>query len=141
VRITARPTPSPTTDPRGATSPARIAIYTVGLGDDGTLLHALGDHVDGLVVAAFGAGHVPMACVDALSDLAKRMPVVLATRTGSGPVLRQTYGFPGSESDLLGRGLISGSALDPIKARIVLQLLLMTAADRNQIIQAFSTVS
>jgi L-asparaginase len=141
VRITARPALSPVIDPHSGTTPAHIAIYTVGLGDDGTLLPALGDHVDGLVVAAFGAGHVPMACVDALSDLAKRMPVVLATRTGSGPVLRRTYGFPGSESDLLERGLISGSTLDPIKARILLQLLLMTTTDKDQITQAFSTVS
>lgn len=141
VRITARPSAAAAIDPRSATVPTRTAIYTVGLGDDGTLLHALGDHADGLVVAAFGAGHVPMACVDALSDLAKRMPVVLVTRTGSGPVLSKTYGFPGSESDLLGRGLISGSTLDPIKARILLQLLLMAAADQDQITQAFSTVS
>ncbi|MET7921979.1 asparaginase [Streptomyces avermitilis] len=140
VRITARPASSLTVDPRCVIAPAHTAIYTVGLGDDGTLLDALGDRADGLVVAAFGAGHVPMACVDTLSDLTKRMPVVLATRTGSGPVLRRTYGFPGSESDLLERGLISGSALDPIKARVLLQLLLMTAADTDQIAQAFSTV-
>ncbi|MEU1407855.1 asparaginase [Streptomyces sp. NPDC005728] len=141
VRIMARPSNYPAIDPRSAMVPARTAIFTVSLGDDGTLLPAVGDHVDGLVVAAFGAGHVPMACVDALSDLAKRMPVVLATRTGSGPVLRQTYGFPGSESDLLKRGLISGGTLDPFKARVLLQLLLMTSADTDQIVQAFSTVS
>lgn len=141
VRLTTRPNTFPVIDPHGVTAPARTAVFTVGLGDDGTLLPVLGDHVDGLVVAAFGAGHVPMACVDALSDLAKRMPVVLASRTGSGPVLQQTYGFPGSESDLLGRGLISGSTLDPIKARVLLQLLLMTAADKDQIAQAFSAVS
>jgi L-asparaginase len=82
-----------------------------------------------------------MACVDALTDLAKRMPVILATRTGSGPVLRHTYGFPGSESDLLARQLISASTLDPVKARILLQLLLMTAADKDQIAKAFSAIS
>lgn len=141
VRIMARPSNSLTVAPHDATTPARTAIVTVGLGDDGTVLRAVGDHVDGLVVAAFGAGHVPMACVDELSDLAKRMPVILATRTGSGPVLSQTYGFPGSESDLLTRGLISASTLDPIKARILLQLLLMTAADTEQIAQTFSTIS
>ncbi|MER6123035.1 asparaginase [Streptomyces sp. NPDC001795] len=141
VRILACPDASPTIDPRSATSSARTAIFTVGLGDDGTLLQVLGDHVDGLVVAAFGAGHVPMACVDTLTDLAKRMPVILATRTGSGPVLRQTYGFPGSESDLLTRGLISGSTLDPVKARILLQLLLMTSSDKDQITQTFDSVS
>ncbi|MFK0112498.1 asparaginase [Streptomyces sp. NPDC091217] len=141
VRILARPDSSPTIDPQGTTSSPRTTVFTVGLGDDGTLLQTLGDHVDGLVVAAFGAGHVPMACVDVLTDLAKRMPVILATRTGSGPVLKQTYGFPGSESDLLARGLISGSTLVPVKARILLQLLLMTGADKDQIAQAFSTIS
>lgn len=140
VRILACPDTSTTIDPRRAASSARTAIFTVGLGDDGTLLQVLGDHVDGLVVAAFGAGHVPMACVDALTDLAKRMPVILATRTGSGPVLRQTYGFPGSESDLLTRGLISGSTLDPVKARILLQLLLMTSSDKDQITQILGSV-
>jgi L-asparaginase len=141
VRITARPGKSPTFDPRGAATPACTAIVTVGLGDDGTILQAVGDKADGLVVAAFGAGHVPMACVDVLTDLPRRMPVVLATRTGSGPVLRQTYGFPGSESDLLARGLISANTLDPIKARILLQLLLMTSADTDQIAQSFSALS
>ncbi|MFH8419298.1 asparaginase [Streptomyces collinus] len=142
VRILARPDTAPTIAPQGVPAPAvRTTVFTVGIGDDGTLLKALGDHVDGLVVAAFGAGHVPMACVDALSDLAKRMPVILATRTGSGPVLRQTYGFPGSESDLLARGLISGSTLDPVKARILLHLLLMTGADKDKITQVFSTLS
>ncbi|MEU1853740.1 asparaginase [Streptomyces sp. NPDC019990] len=141
VRILARPAPAPTIDSRDATSSARTAIFTVGLGDDGALLHALGDHIDGLVVAAFGAGHVPRACVDALTDLAKRMPVILTSRTGSGPVLSKTYGFPGSESDLLSRGLIPGSTLDPVKARVLLQLLLMTTTDKDQIARAFSTVS
>ncbi|MFE1442964.1 asparaginase [Streptomyces sp. NPDC058739] len=140
VRILARPSNSPTIDPRGAATSARTAIFTVGLGDDGTLLQVLGDQVDGLVVAAFGAGHVPMACVDALTNLAKSIPVVLASRTGSGPVLRQTYGFPGSESDLLARGLISGNTLDPVKARVMLQLLLMTNADKEQVAQAFITI-
>ncbi|MFJ6509272.1 asparaginase [Streptomyces sp. NPDC091879] len=141
VRITARPTlASLTIDLRGASSPAHTTIYTVGLGDDGTLLNAVGDQAHGVVIAAFGAGHVPKACVDVLSDLAKRMPVILTTRTGSGPVLQRTYGFPGSESDLLERGLISGGTLDPVKARVLLQLLLMAGADTDRILHAFSTV-
>ncbi|GAA2426188.1 asparaginase domain-containing protein [Streptomyces coeruleofuscus] len=142
VRILARPDTAPTIVPQSAKAPAiRTTVFTVGIGDDGTLLQALGDHVDGLVVAAFGAGHVPMACVDALTDLAKRMPVILSTRTGAGPVLQQTYGFPGSESDLLARGLVSGSTLDPVKARILLHLLMMSGADKDQIVQIFSTLS
>ena len=141
VRILARPGAAPTIDRPSAGTSIRTTVFTVGIGDDGTLLQALGDHLDGLVVAAFGAGHVPMACVDALTDLAKRMPVILATRTGSGPVLQRTYGFPGSESDMLARGLISGSTLDPVKARILLHLLLMAGTDKDQITQVFSALS
>lgn len=103
IKGTATPSPRITSIPA---CHVRTALVTMALGDDGTVIEAIGAYVEGIVVAAFGAGHVPRACVPALEKLAARIPVILATRTGRGPILRKTYGFPGSESDLLGRGLI-----------------------------------
>lgn len=117
----------------------RVALVTVSLGDDGLLLDGLADRVDGVVVAGFGVGHVPQKMVPALEELADRVPVVLASRTGAGAGLAATYGFPGSERDLLSRGLIRAGFLDPLKARILLWTLLATGHDHAAVLEAFAT--
>ncbi len=50
------------------------------------------------------------------------MPVLLASRTQVGETLRGTYGFPGSERDLLARGISSAGWLNARKARVLLSL-------------------
>jgi L-asparaginase len=114
-----------------------VAVFPMALGEDGTLLPAIADQVAGLVIAAFGAGHVPESTVPLLARMAERIPVVLASRTGAGSVLAETYGFPGSEQDLLARGLIRAGWLHPMKARILLLTLLTVTEDRGTLAAAF----
>ncbi|MBC8991542.1 asparaginase [Micromonospora chalcea] len=117
---------------------ARVGLYTASLDDDPTLLEAIGLHCDGLVVAGFGVGHVPEPLVQPLTTLAARIPVVLTSRTPAGPTLTRTYGFPGSERDLLTRGLIPAGWLHPYKARILLRALLAAQTEPQDIALAFA---
>lgn len=104
------------------------------------MLRLAGDHFDGLVVAGFGAGHVPPAFMPPIAELAERIPVVFASRTGGGSVLATTYVSAGSERDLLDHGLISAGFLGPVKARLLLHVLLSDGADRGRITDAFRAV-
>lgn len=115
----------------------RVGVITMCLGDDGELLRAAAGRFDGVVVAGFGVGHVPSAVLPDLAALTAAVPVVLATRTGSGTVLRRMYGFPGSERDLQDRGVIGAGFLDPLKARLLLHALLANGAGRGEIEAAF----
>ena len=116
-----------------------VALLTVTLGDDGRLIErALDAGYRGIVMECTGGGHAAGWVADRLAEAAARVPVVMASRTGAGEMLRQTYDFKGSEIDLLARGLISAGWLDGLKARLLLTLLLMAGADDAAIREAFS---
>jgi L-asparaginase len=93
-----------------------------------------------LVIAGFGVGHVPERILPALMPLIQRLPVVLTSRAGVGPVLAYTYGAPGAERDLRARGVIGGGFIHPYKARVLLRLLVAAGADRDRIAAAFSAL-
>jgi L-asparaginase len=124
---------------------ASVALISIGLGDDGTLARLAGlggdDTFQGLVIDAMGAGHVPEAVADVLGEVAGRLPVVLASRTHAGAVLSKTYGFKGSESDLMARGVISAGWLAGPKARLLLTLGLRAGLDPAGLRQAFAAVN
>jgi L-asparaginase len=118
---------------------APVALVRMSLGDDGRLLREarrLGYR--GVVIEGMGAGHVPAPIAPIVGDLVQSMPVVLASRVHAGPTFTSTYGFAGSETDLLRRGAVAAGDLSGLKARLLLSLLLRADADRATIEQAFS---
>ncbi|MCZ8516309.1 asparaginase [Paenibacillus filicis] len=115
-----------------------VALLTVTMGDDGRLIRNIRElGYGGVIIEALGGGHVPTAMVNMLEELAKDMPVVIASRTGNGRILEQTYGYSGSETDLFGRGLLNAGWLDGRKSRILLQLLLRSGISYPEIKNLF----
>jgi L-asparaginase len=111
--------------PEDASDEPRVALLATHLGDAGDLLDMVVDaDYDGVVLAALGVGHVPSPVAEVVSKAAERLTVVFATRTGAGPTAEHTYGFVGSESDLISRGAVPAGWLTPPKARLLLWALL-----------------
>nr|WP_314069925.1 asparaginase [uncultured Roseococcus sp.] len=119
--------------------PRPVALLKWTMGDDGRLLAALpGLGYAGAVIEGMGAGHVPAEAAPHLGELGRRMPVVLATRVAAGPVFTRTYGYAGSEIDLLGRGLIPAGILSGLKARLLLGLILRGGGGQSTAAAAFA---
>ena len=123
---------------RDSVERTRVGLYTAILDDDGAALTGLEHTQHGLVIAGFGVGHVPAQLLPALTPLIDSMPVVLTSRTGTGSVLADTYGAPGGERDLRGRGVVGGGFVHPYKARVLLRLLVAAGAGRAEIAAAFA---
>lgn len=116
-----------------------VALVKCPMGDDTRLLEALvGLGYAGVVIEGMGAGHVHADAAPVLGELAKAMPVVLASRVMTGPVFTETYGYPGAEIDLIDRGLLTAGYLSGLKARILLSLALRAGSGREALEAAFA---
>lgn len=91
----------------GSPGPARFADAIAG--------------ATGIVIDALGAGSVPAAIRDDLLTAARSVPVVLTTRTGSGPVQAEDS-YPHAWDDLMAAGVALEKRLDGPRARIRLSL-------------------
>lgn len=132
-RVSLRPSRRPTTVGLPTRS-VRVALLETYLGDDGALLRAVADQgFDAVVVGAFGVGHVSAPLAEVVGDVVTRMPVVVASRTGAGSTARSTYGFTGSETDLVRRGAYLAGWLDPRKARVLTWAVLSSTSDPDRL--------
>lgn len=134
ARITRQPCLAATAGP-----PRPVALLRTAMGDDTRLMAAVADlGYAGAVIEGMGAGHVHADAAPVLGAMARRIPVVLASRVMTGPVFTETYGYAGAEIDLIGRGLVPAGYLSGLKARLLLGLLLRDSPDRGVIADAFS---
>lgn len=124
---------------KGAAPPS-VALLETHLDDTGDVLDLVVQAgYDGVVIAGFGVGHVPERMVDAVQRaIDARLVVVVATRAGNGPTHEASYGYAGSEVDLLARGVIAAGWLHPRKARVLLVELLRGGAGVEQVRDEFA---
>ncbi|WP_417460930.1 asparaginase [Kordiimonas sp.] len=102
-----------------------VALLSAVLDDDGRMIQNIIElGYKGLVIEAYGAGHLSEVWADKAEALGKVMPVILASRARAGRVFEGTYGYKGAEIDLIERGLLPSGGLRGRKARILLSLLL-----------------
>lgn len=116
----------------------RVEIVTAHLGADARLLDGAVAICDGLVLVLLGAGHAPPAFLEGLVRAASTVPVVLTTRVSRGGMLRDTYGFTGSEADVRASGAIPAGLLTPAAARIKLLAALGAGLGGRALADAFA---
>lgn len=115
--------------------PIRIPIVETPFGDEGDWVDAIAAmNPPAIVVAASGVGHMSEPVADACEVLiAGGLPVAMVSRSGSGTTLEHSYGYPGSEEDLIERGVIPGGFLTGRKMRLLLHVLNKAGASENTI--------
>lgn len=102
-----------------------VPIYTAVIDDNALVLKAIiASRPSGIVIAGMGGGHIAGVWVDLLAEAAKKMPIILSSRCAFGEVLTETYGYPGSEMELIAAGLIPSAWLNTLKVRLLLMLML-----------------
>jgi L-asparaginase len=103
---------------------ARVAMVSLVIGDDGTMLDLARPEHDGVVVVAFGSGNMPPGAVPAVRRwIDEGKPVVLASRCHAGQVT-PVYAFDGGGARTVAMGAIPAGPRTPSQARMELVLAL-----------------
>lgn len=103
---------------------ARVALVSLVVGDDGTMLDLARPEHDGVVIVAFGSGNMPPGAVPAVRRwIDDGKPVVLASRCQAGEVT-PVYAFDGGGARTVAMGAIPAGPRTPSQARMELVLAL-----------------
>ncbi|AQX27441.1 L-asparaginase [Bartonella sp. JB63] len=91
-------------------------------------------HYAGLIIAGFGAGHCSFQEADIVRQYAKKIPIIIASRSYHGSTTRTIYGYKGSEIDMITSGALMSGYLSAVKARLLLWAFLAKGLSQKQII-------
>lgn len=116
----------------------RVVLFTMYAGAQGDMIrHAVDNGAKGVVVAAMGIGNVNGPVFEALQYAkSKGAQVVIASRCENGRTM-PVYGGPGGGRELARMGAIFCNDLQPLKARILLQLALAHGLEGEELAAAF----
>ncbi len=117
----------------------RVEIVSHYGGNDGWILRALlkQGHLDGLVIAGTGLGHVGRLMFAAVKEARDReIPVVVSTRVYTGRVI-PLYAGDGGGLSLQKIGCVFADNLSPQKARILLMLALTKTKETEELQKYF----
>jgi len=117
--------------PRSAAHRVALVPCALGLGTEALEDAIASGRNAGIVVAGYGAGHVSAAEARVIGAHAAALPIVVASRTGAGRTAAATYGFEGSETDLIAKGAWLAGWLPPAKARVLLWSVIASGAPRE----------
>jgi L-asparaginase len=115
-----------------------VEIVTATLGDDGAQLERAAAHADGLVIVAFGAGHVTPGMLMQLRAVVDTKPVLITCRPERASMLFATYGFDGAEPDLRATPAVSVPFLSAPAARMALLCCLGAGLEGEAIARALA---
>jgi L-asparaginase len=119
-----------------------VPVLETFFDDDGATLRAVrGAGAHGVTIAAFGVGHVSAPMAAEIERAIRDIPVVVSSRTRAGGTLSHTYGFEGSEMDLIERGALLSGALDHRKSRVLLWALVASEAPAHEIRATFERIA
>ncbi len=115
-------------DVSGLKALPRVSVVYFAVDADPALVKYASAHSDGLVIAGAGAGEFSQAWRSALERC--KVPVVVSSRTGCGPVLQETMVCPNA---------VAAGTLQPAKAAVLLRLALTRTRDTEELIRIFDT--
>jgi len=123
VRQLRRPAPASVLGPPPRTVRS-VPLLVASCDDDGAATRALGRGQPAVVIAANGAGNLPLGMAGAVGDLIDAGVVAVLTSRTPDATVAATYGYPGGSAGLAGRGVVLAPGLSPHRARVLVALAL-----------------